>query len=319
MSFKVIIDKHLPLKIWGADGIESGAIEQAKEISNLPFVFKHIALMADAHKGKGSTVGSVIPTVGAVIPAAVGVDIGCGMISTRFDCKVDGLTTQDKAELRKRIEKAVPIGRSDNGQRDDIGAWGGSIHSMVPDLIRTMWETLQVSYWDLTNRDSDIAHPRGLGHLGTLGTGNHFIELEYNELSDLCVTIHSGSRGPGARIGGIFMKRAQAIAKQYHLDKYLPNMDLSYFPEGTEEFDKYWRALQWAQQYAWQNREAMMALTIKALEPITGTLSAIDEVHCHHNYARKENHQGRNVIITRKGAIIWSLSGTPRLPRFLSN
>jgi tRNA-splicing ligase RtcB len=294
------------VKRW-TDGVavDAKTLDQARDIAKLPFIYKYIALMPDCHVGKGSTVGSVIPTVGAVIPSAVGVDIGCGMISTRFDFKTDKLGAVELAEMRRLIEAAIPTGRTDNGQRNDIGAWGGPGRPEVPEEVKDLhWGgPLATSYNELIDLDPDLEHPRVLGHLGTLGTGNHFIELEYNESNDLYITIHSGSRGPGARIGGIFMKRARKLMEKFHLDKYLPNLDLSYFPEGTKEFDDYWRALQWAQKYAWESRCIMLSAAAHAIEPVTGFLEPLEEVHCHHNYARRENHGGRNVIVTRKGAI----------------
>lgn len=294
------------IKAWieGVD-VEQNTITQASQVARLPFVKDWVALMPDCHWGKGSTVGSVIPTVGAVIPSAVGVDIGCGMISwqLREEYSIKYVLDSyklDLSDIRAKIENRIPIGRSDNGGRLDIGAWNHNL----PEEVLNKLNFCTFNYEKSTSfNEQGLRHPRVLGHLGTLGTGNHFIEIEEDENELNWITIHSGSRGPGARIGNFFMKLAKTVMEKYFIK--LESQDLAYLPQGTEEFNAYMQALSWAQKYAWYNREIMMRLVAKTIygENIDFDKLYQQEVHCHHNYAAYERHFGKNILITRKGAI----------------
>lgn len=196
-----VIDEpgHAPIKAWTRGvPIEDAALKQLKNVASLPFIHKHVAVMPDVHWGMGATVGSVIPTVGAIIPAAVGVDIGCGMMAVRTSIRAEHLP-DDLSALRSAIEAAVPHGRTDNGGRKDKGAWAGE----PPAAAVTRWADLKAGYDAVVDKHPKAAHPRGFGHLGTLGTGNHFIELCLDEAGDVWVMLHSGSRGVGNRFGPI--------------------------------------------------------------------------------------------------------------------
>lgn len=283
--------------------VDENTLEQAKEIAGLPFIFKHLALMPDCHLGKGSTVGSVIPTVGAVIPSAVGVDIGCGMIACELKYPSFNLEKHHIAELRHKIEKVVPAGRTDNGGSNDRGAW-----SKPPDNVQDAWAELEKDphYRGLIDKYKELKQARTVTHLGTLGTGNHFIEVQKEKYNDnLWVMIHSGSRGIGAKIGNFFMQLAKEHCQKYYVDRWLNNMDLSFFVQGSPEYTDYLAGMKWAQSYAWKNRELMMENALKELRfwGLNPNQDLIRTVHCHHNYADIENHFGHNVLVTRKGAI----------------
>lgn len=303
-------DAH-PIKAW-VRGVpfEEQAKQQLRNIANLPFIHRHVAAMPDVHLGKGATVGSVIATVGAVIPAAVGVDLGCGVQAVQTNITANDLPDNLHA-LRTAIEAAVPHGRSDNGGKNDVGGWRGQI----PDSVSQAWTTgrrerhhhhqsLYERYMEVVARSGqEIEHNATLGQLGTLGTGNHFIEICLDEQNRVWVMLHSGSRGPGNRIGSHFTEIAKREMERYFI--HLPDADLAYLPEGTEHFDDYVDAVSWAQDYAKANREIMMRNVILAIEtelgrPITLAQEVID---CHHNYISRENHFGKNVIVTRKGAV----------------
>lgn len=199
------IPDHAPIKAWTRGvPIEDAALKQLKNVASLPFIHKHVAVMPDVHWGMGATVGSVIPTVGAIIPAAVGVDIGCGMMAVRTSIRAAHLP-DDLSVIRSAIEAAVPHGRTDNGGRNDKGAWAAE----PPASAVTRWADLKAGYDAVVERHPKAAHPRGFGHLGTLGTGNHFIELCLDEAGDVWVILHSGSRGVGNRFGTYFIERAK--------------------------------------------------------------------------------------------------------------
>lgn len=295
-----------PIKAW-TDGVpvEPEAMEQVKRLAEMPFIYKHVALMADVHKGIGATVGSVIATQGAVIPAAVGVDIGCGMNAVRLNLTASDLP-DSLAHVRSAIETAVPHGRTDNGGANDRGAWG-----TVPDSVGLAFadETSGVS---IERRLSDLLrkHPRlersakrSPHQLGTLGGGNHFIELCLDENQGVWVMLHSGSRGIGNAIGSHFIEVAKQEMERWFI--HLPDADLAYLPEGSEHFDDYVEAVGWAQDFAFANRQVMMASTIAAVSKALGRpVEATGEAtNCHHNYLARESHFGRNVLVTRKGAV----------------
>ena len=252
-DFNVIAGTSVPIKAWTRGvPIEDSALAQLQNVAALPFIHRHVAVMPDVHWGMGATVGSVIPTLGAIIPAAVGVDIGCGMAAVRLNLRAEHLPDNLFA-VRSAIEAAVPHGRTDNGGRNDIGAWADE----PPPAAAAAWATLKDGYDAVVEKHPKAAHPRGLGHLGTLGTGNHFIELCLDEAGDVWVMLHSGSRGVGNRFGSYFIERAKADMRRWFIN--LPDQDLAYFPEGTDGFNDYVKAVSWAQRYARANREVMLA------------------------------------------------------------
>jgi len=297
-GFELIESTGKPIKAWtNGVPIEDSARQQLRNVASLPFIHKHVAVMPDVHWGMGATVGSVIPTYGAIIPAAVGVDIGCGMMAVRTSIRAEHLP-DSLLSLRTAIEAAVPHGRTDNGGRNDKGAWAAE----PPAIAQAKWAALKDGYDDVVARNPKAAHPRGLGHLGTLGTGNHFIELCLDEAGALWVMLHSGSRGVGNRFGSFFVERAKQDMRRWFVN--LPDADLAYFPEGTDGFVDYVRAVSWAQKYALANREVMMDQVLGVLRQAFPDLAA-DElaVNCHHNYVTRERHFGKDVFVTRKGAV----------------
>lgn len=289
-----------PIKAW-VNGVqlEDSAKKQLENVASLPFIFKHVSVMPDVHFGKGATVGSVIATKKAIIPAAVGVDIGCGMVAVQTNLTASDLP-DNLHNIRSAIESKVPHGRTNNGQEGDRGAW----HD-VPDKIEASARNLQEAFLHIATK-----HPRLQGwlnryprHLGTLGTGNHFIELCLDEADNVWIMLHSGSRGIGNAIGTYFIDKAKRKMEEYFIT--LPDKDLAYFPDGTQEFKDYVEAVEWAQGYALVNRNCMVnavfdALSSELKRPVEnrGTV-----VNCHHNYISRENHFGENVIVTRKGAV----------------
>lgn len=302
MSFDVIKPEAGGLvKAWTKGVLfEDEARKQVERIAAMPFIHKHIAIMPDVHAGIGATVGSVIPTRGAIIPAAVGVDIGCGMCAVRTSLKAEDLPTSLK-DLRSAIESVVPHGRSDNGRRNDKG----SHVSKIPGAVENAWyEELDQRYKAIVAKHPKIKHDRAVGQLGTLGTGNHFIEVCLDESGSVWVMLHSGSRGVGNAIGSYFIELARQDMKKWFIN--LPDANLAYLPEGTDHFDDYLQAVGWAQDYARTNRELMLKATLAAIKGQKGIpgFTLLDEViNCHHNYVERENHMGANVWVTRKGAV----------------
>lgn len=297
----VFKDEHsAPVKVWTTD-IEESALKQLHNLSTLPFIHKHIAVMPDVHWGMGSTVGSVIPTVKAIVPAAVGVDIGCGMVAHKLSIRADQLPDNLLA-VRSAIEAAIPHGRTDNGGKNDRGAWGE-----VPEDIATQFKTF---FEDERFQEIAVQEPKALAghvnaerHLGTLGTGNHFIELCLDQSSAVWLMLHSGSRGIGNRLGSYFIQKAKEEMERWHIK--LADPDLAFLPEGTRYFNSYWKAVSWAQDFARTNRDIMMERAKAAVSDSLGIEIAASEeaVNCHHNYVSVENHYGQNVYITRKGAV----------------
>jgi len=277
--------------------VEDEAREQLAAAARMPFVFRHVAAMPDVHVGIGATVGSVIPTKGAVIPAAVGVDIGCGMMAARTSLMASDLP--DTLEgIRAAIERAVPVGRSVGRGKRDTGSWGDP-----PPEVVAAWATLAERFDRITAKYPRLKNTNNLVHLGTLGTGNHFIELCLDTEQRVWVMLHSGSRGVGNAIGSFFIELAKQDMRKWFVN--LPDENLAYFPEGTDHFDDYVEAVGWAQDFAALNRRMMMTNVIRALrtqiaKPFDAELEA---VNCHHNYVTRENHFGENVLITRKGAV----------------
>ncbi|HEX2685259.1 MAG TPA: RtcB family protein [Kofleriaceae bacterium] len=290
----------VPIKAWTRGvTIEDAAKRQLENVARLPIVFHHVAVMPDVHFGIGATVGSVVPTERAIIPAAVGVDIGCGMMAVETTLAASQLP-DTLAPLRAAIEHAVPHGRTANGGPGDRGAW-----HHVPAATAEAWAELGPAYAQLADKHKKLGQGNDINHLGTLGTGNHFIEVCLDERDRVWFMLHSGSRGVGNRIGTYFIELAKQDMK-HHL-KDLPDKDLAYLAEGTEHFADYVAAVGWAQRYARTNRELMMRAVIAAArEPSAGlppfTLGEL-AVNCHHNYVEREHHFGKDVFVTRKGAV----------------
>jgi tRNA-splicing ligase RtcB (3'-phosphate/5'-hydroxy nucleic acid ligase) len=277
---------------------EDQARKQIENASKLPFIYKWIAVMPDVHAGLGATVGSVIPTHRAIIPAAVGVDIGCGMMAVKTSLNSSQLP-DNLREMRNTIEKSVPHGRSDNGGRNDRGAWG-----QPPEHVVTTWNTMTPVFEKIIAKYPKIARSNNARHLGTLGTGNHFIEVCLDEEEQVWIMLHSGSRGVGNSIGRTFIDLARKDMERWFI--HLPDKDLAYLPEGTEHFDDYVEAVEWAQNYARLNRQVMMDHVLKAMgkmDDLPPFEARLEAVNCHHNYVARENHYGKNVFVTRKGAV----------------
>lgn len=287
------------IHLWTAGvPVESAAKQQLLNTAQLPVVVPHVAAMPDVHLGYGATVGSVIPTEGAIIPAAVGVDIGCGMMASRTSLSASDLPDSLR-EVRTAIEASVPHGRTvSRHTRRDKGSWG-----RVPDAIGKTWSTsLEDEFDRICEKHPAIAKSNHVVHLGTLGTGNHFIEVCLDEEDRVWVMLHSGSRGVGNRIGRYFIDLAKEDMR-VHLPN-LPDADLAYLSEGTEHFDDYVQAVGWAQRYARLNREHMMRNTLRAMRSVLGDFQAdLTAVNCHHNYVQREHHFDRDLWVTRKGAV----------------
>ncbi len=286
-----------PLKMWTKNvQIEDEAIAQMKNVAMLPIIHKHVAAMPDCHFGMGATVGSVIPTKGAIIPAAVGVDIGCGMMAWQLTATANDLP-DNLAPIRSDIERAVPHGFVSTPGRARKGGW-----EVVPNSVGARWRDIEDRYRAIVDKHPRISHKGPAHQLGSLGTGNHFIEVCLDENDDVWVMLHSGSRGAGNVIGRYFIEMAKKDMAR--LDSRLPDKNLAYLSEGTEHFDDYVEALNWAQDYAWENRQAMMDAVLRVLRKHLRKFQLGEmAVNCHHNYAVVENHFGADVWVTRKGAV----------------
>lgn len=278
---------------------DPAAERQLANAASLPIVFRWIAAMPDVHVGIGATVGAVIPTVKAIIPAAVGVDIGCGMAASLTSLTANDLPSS-LAPLRAAIETAVPHGRTDSGGRNDRGAWHAP-----PARVGEAWRALEPGWRAILDARPEL--DRGnypARHLGTLGTGNHFIEVCLDEADRVWLLLHSGSRGVGNRIGTDYIEIAREEMRVHQ--RNLPDRDLAWLTEGTESFDDYAAAVSWAQEYARTNRELMLVAIEEALASVPSLppfATRVLAVSCHHNYVRRERHYGREVWITRKGAV----------------
>lgn len=300
--FKVIMPGkgHKPIKAW-IEGVplEESAEAQLKNMAAMPFIHSHIAIMPDVHWGMGATVGSVIPTKGAIIPAAVGVDIGCGMIAQRTSLVAADLPDNLHA-LRTEIESRIPHGRTNDGKPGDRGAWGD-----VPPKYAEAFATMKAGLAKVVAKHPKIgqAAERAQHHLGTLGGGNHFVEVCLDEQDRVWIMLHSGSRGIGNRIGSYFIQLAKEDMKRYHVN--LPDVDLAYIPQGSPLFPDYMEALSWAQAFAKLNRALMMEAALEALKLAVPKPFQVDceAVNCHHNYVAQERHFGEEVFVTRKGAV----------------
>ena len=268
--------------------VEPEALRQIENTASMPFIFKHVAVMPDCHYGKGATVGTVLATKGSIIPAAVGVDIGCGMIAVKTPLTREDIT--NPAAIRSGIERRIPMSAGNNN--------------------RTLSETAARRVQELSalaSRDYKAIDRSWQLQLGTLGGGNHFIELATDETNTVWATLHSGSRGIGNKIGNLHIRRAQTLANRNGIR--LPDRDLAYLTEGTEEFDEYIRDLLWAQSFARLNRDEMMdRVMIELSRHIYGDNQhmaelEIQRINCHHNFTQQEEHFGEQVWVTRKGAI----------------
>ncbi|HMX12281.1 MAG TPA: RtcB family protein [Burkholderiaceae bacterium] len=288
----------VPIKMWTRGvPVEDDAKRQLSNAARLPIVFRHVAAMPDVHLGIGATIGSVIPTLRAIIPAAVGVDIGCGMIACRTTLRAEDLPDQ-LGPLRSAIEAAVPHGFTPKRSGRDRGAWQDT-----PPETDAAWATLVEEFEALCQAYPRLSNTNNHRHLGTLGTGNHFIEVCLDEAGAVWLMLHSGSRGVGNAIGNQFIELAKQDAAVHQ--RNLPDQDLAYFEEGSRYFGDYVRAVGWAQKFARANREVMMQRVIEALrravpKPFEARVLA---VNCHHNYVQQERHFGQDVWVTRKGAV----------------
>lgn len=289
----------VPVKRWTRGvPVEPEALQQLNNIARLPIVYPWVAAMPDVHLGTGATVGSVIPTRGAIIPAAVGVDIGCGMMAVRTTLTASQLP-DSLALVRREIERAVPHGRGRTGGKGCVGSWDD-----IPNEVGKAWKELAPEYERLAEKHAAIRKANHVIHLGTLGTGNHFIELCVDEEQRVWVMLHSGSRGVGNRIGTYFIELAQKDMER-HI-KQLPHRDLAYFSEGSDHFYDYVRAVEWAQSFARCNRQLMMETTLRALRGVPDLPPFETDKHavnCHHNYVNRETHEGQELYVTRKGAV----------------
>ena len=283
IDMQIIGDTRVPIKIWTND-IEEEAVQQLRNMADLPFVYKHLAVMPDAHAGKGSTVGTVIATQGAIIPAAVGVDIGCGMSAVKLPFKID-LFGDSLDKLRSSIERSVPVGFNSNKE-----------------LTKRMWSSIKS-----TLPDGSPVSEKTFLQLGTLGGGNHFIEICEDEEKNAWIMLHSGSRNIGKTMAEVHIDKAKNLMKEYFIS--LPDPDLAYLVQDSTEFKDYISDLLWAQDYAKQNRNEMMLRILKDVSHhVYGEEKRYDHlvvirVDCHHNFTQIENHFDKNIWVTRKGAV----------------
>ncbi|KGH45634.1 transferase [Modestobacter caceresii] len=266
--------------------LDPGTREQAERTAAMPFIRPYLALMPDAHLGKGATVGSVIPTEGAIIPAAVGVDIGCGMMAVRTQFDASALAGRDLSVLHGQISRSVPLsaGRNNKAVRPTAEPRVAELRAL-PGIAQADGAA---GNWPL--------------QLGSLGSGNHFIEVSLDEQDRVWLFLHSGSRGVGNKLASVHIRRAQEWCRAQGVE--LADRDLAYLQEGTPEFDAYLEALRWAQRFAFLNREEMMDRVVEQLGRfVRDDVQRLETVNCHHNYTERERHDGREVWLSRKGAI----------------
>ena len=283
-------DVCVPVKVWTRD-IDLASIEQLRNVARLPFVFHHVAAMPDVHAGMGATIGSVIATKGAVIPAAAGVDVGCGMLAVRTNLLRKEFTDQDLELLMVEILKRVPVGRE---QRDKA------------QIRNQICESFAEGLADILGQEPDMLKPMvksdWRAQMGTLGSGNHFIELASDEENQLWIMLHTGSRGVGNTMASFFIKRAKELSKAN--GEILPDINLASLKEGSDEFNLYMKAVDWAQAYAMTNRQEILKDVLEAIQVLRPEAQLEGEiVNCHHNYVAQEEHFGEMVWVTRKGAI----------------
>jgi len=300
MSIQITLDKGLvPVKIWTRD-VEATALRQLQNVATLPIVHGHVAAMPDVHAGIGATVGSVIPTRDAIIPAAVGVDIGCGMNAVRLGLPADWLPGK-LSRIRSAIEAAVPVGFAQHAS-SQIHASSGAAEARG---LGKRLDAIVAKHSKLTTMQKRFADTWAC-QIGTLGGGNHFIEVCTDEANQVWVMLHSGSRGIGNVMGRYFIEAVRNLAMKNQVR--LPDRDLAWFDAGSPWFDDYVEAVGWAQDYAMTNRRAMMRLVLDALDRVlpqgrSRPRVAAEAINCHHNYVARETHFGTPLFITRKGAI----------------
>lgn len=296
-AYNIIQDsKGVPIKMWTKGvAVDENSQKQLLQTAQMPFIYKWMAVMPDVHFGLGATIGSVIPTKGAIIPAAVGVDIGCGMMATRTSLTASDLPDNLHA-LRTELERLIPHGMTKRGR--DKGSWENP-----SERVDAVWAELVADFDYICAKHPRLKNTNNRKHLGTLGTGNHFVEVCLDEYQQVWIMLHSGSRGVGNAIGNHFIELARKDMQKHFIN--LPNKDLAYLVEGTEYFDDYWFAVGWAQRFAMKNRELMMEAAIQALATIVKKPfnAKLEAVNCHHNYVDKEEHFGQEVMVTRKGAV----------------
>ena len=288
---EVVASQRVPIKIWTTD-VDEKSKQQLANLASLPFVHHHIAAMPDVHVGMGATIGSVIATRNAIIPAAVGVDIGCGMVACRLSITGNELDEKSLKKVFDQITRDVPVGR---GQHQDDRAL---VDAAKPFAARL--DTLTTKHPQVLKAFGKFS--KWVNQMGTLGGGNHFIEVCIDETNQVWVMLHSGSRGIGNALAACFIQLARQDMERLMIS--LPDKDLAYFPEGSEHFDDYVEAVTWAQEYAMQNRREMVDLVLAALKRHLPVFDVTGEVvNCHHNYVTVEHHFGADVWLTRKGAI----------------
>lgn len=286
---------------------EKAAQDQVANMASLPFIHHHVAVMPDVHAGIGATVGSVVPTVGAIVPSCVGVDLGCGISAVRTSLTAKDLPTS-LVKMRAQIERAVPVGRTNNGGAGDKGAWDTD-NKGIPQSVLTAWQKMSPAYEKIIAKHPMVTRMnkndrRGPTQLGSLGGGNHFIEVCLDLQDRVWVMLHSGSRGIGNAIGSYFIERAREEMVLNHI--HLPDRDLAFLTENGRHFNDYIEAVGWAQNYAKVNRELMMDRVLDAVAKTHGIppfQARMEAVSCHHNYLSREFHYGEEVIVTRKGAV----------------
>ena len=288
---EVISTERVPVKIW-ADEVDEQSKQQLRNIASLPFVHHHVAAMPDVHLGIGATIGSVIATHKAIIPAAVGVDIGCGMLACRLSLTANDLDEKSLKKVFDQINRDVPVGRAQHQDNRVL------IHAAMPFEARL--DAMTAKHPQLLKSFGKFS--KWMNQMGTLGGGNHFIEVCLDTSDQVWVMLHSGSRGIGNALASYFIELARKDMERWMIQ--LPDRDLAYFPEGSEHFADYVEAVNWAQEYAMQNRESMLDLVLAALGRHLPEFDVTSEVvNCHHNYVTIEHHYGANVWVTRKGAI----------------
>lgn len=291
--------KGVPIKAW-TRGVpfDDKAKEQLLSTASMPFIHKWIAVMPAVYQGYGATISSVTPTSGAIIPATVGVDLGCGIMAVRTTLRAKDLPYH-LGNVRSSIEKIIPHGRFKYGGRFDRGAW-----SSPPPFVYDAWKALKPGFDQIIEKHPKLRQGKQIHHLGTLGSGNHFIEMCLDQNQQVWFMLHSGSRGVGTQIGNYFIEKAKEAT--LHLDTKLPHSYLSYLPEESDIFQDYIDAVNWAQSYAVTNRELIMDLVIRAVRSTVGIIpfeADLEVINCHHNYVAQEEHFGENVWVCRRGAV----------------
>jgi tRNA-splicing ligase RtcB len=288
---QVLTDQRVPVKIW-TDEVDEKSKQQLANIASLPFIHHHVAAMPDVHLGIGATIGSVIATHKAIIPAAVGVDIGCGMVACRLSLTANDIEEKSLKKVFDQISRDVPVGRAQHAD-DRVLVDAAKPFEARLDLMTQKHPQLLKAFGKFS---------KWVNQMGSLGGGNHFIEVCLDESDQVWVMLHSGSRGIGNALADYFIQLARQDMERWMI--HLPDRDLAYFPEGTEHFDDYFEAVHWAQEYAYQNRQCMVDLVLAALQRHLPAFVVTSEVvNCHHNYVAQEHHYGANVWVTRKGAI----------------